>query len=70
MGDDAWTKSLPKTYIIGGKKHSKGGTPLNVPEGSFIFSDYLKEKNPDVFKLLNKPFKTFLAACLQEPMHL
>ena len=57
MGDDAWTKSLPKTYIIGGKKHSKGGTPLNVPEGSFIFSDYLKEKNPDVFKLLNKPFK-------------
>jgi hypothetical protein len=57
MGDDAWTKSLPKTYIIGGKRHSKGGTPLNVPEGSFIFSDYLKEKNPDVHKLLNRPVK-------------
>lgn len=57
MGDDAWTKSLPKTYVIGGKRHSKGGTPLNVPEGSFIFSDYLKEKNPDVHKLLNRPVK-------------
>ncbi len=25
--------------LIGGKKHTQGGTPLNVPEGSFIFSD-------------------------------
>jgi hypothetical protein len=25
--------------LIGGKKHTEGGTPLNVPEGSFIFSD-------------------------------
>ena len=25
--------------MIGGKKHTEGGTPLNVPEGSFIFSD-------------------------------
>jgi len=24
---------------IGGKKHSQGGTPLSLPEGSFIFSD-------------------------------
>lgn len=24
---------------IGGKPHSKGGTPLNVPDGSFIFSN-------------------------------
>lgn len=24
---------------IGGKRHSQGGTPLNVPEGTFIFSD-------------------------------
>jgi hypothetical protein len=27
---------------IGGEKHSKGGTPLNVPEGTFIYSDTKK----------------------------
>lgn len=54
MGDDAWTKSLPKTYVIGGKKHSKGGTPLNVPEGSFIFSDHLKERNQKIHEMLGK----------------
>jgi hypothetical protein len=57
MGDDAWTKTIPKTYVIGGKKHYKGGTPLSVPEGSFIFSDHLKEKNPEVHKLFNRPVK-------------
>ena len=25
--------------IIGGKRHTEGGTPLNVPDGSFVFSD-------------------------------
>lgn len=54
MGDDAWTKTLPKTYVIGGKKHYKGGTPLNVPAGSFIFSDHLKEKNLKMQQMLGK----------------
>lgn len=27
---------------IGGKRHTEGGTPLNVPEGSFVFSDTKK----------------------------
>ena len=54
MGDDAWTNTLPKTYVIGGKKHSKGGTPLDVPEGSFIFSDHLKEKNQKIHQMLGK----------------
>lgn len=54
MGDDAWTHTLPKTYIIGGKKHSKGGTPLDVPEGSFIFSDHLKERNEKIHEMLGK----------------
>ena len=57
MGDDAWTKSLPKTYVIGGKKHSKGGTPLSVPEGSFIFSDHLKERNQKIHQMLGKAAK-------------
>ena len=25
--------------VIGGKRHTEGGTPLNVPDGSFVFSD-------------------------------
>ena len=57
MGDDAWSKSIPKTFIIGGKKHHSGGTPLNVPEGSFIFSDHLKEKNQEILKMLGKAAK-------------
>jgi hypothetical protein len=31
-------------FRIGGKKHSKGGTPLNVPKGTFIFSNSKKLK--------------------------
>lgn len=57
MGDDAWTSGLPKTYVIGGKKHSKGGTPLDVPEGSFIFSDHLKEKDQKILEMLGKAAK-------------
>jgi hypothetical protein len=32
-------EGLPAHYKIGGKRHSKGGTPLNVPDDTFIFSD-------------------------------
>lgn len=37
---------------IGGKRHSQGGTPLNVPDGSFVFSDFrgLLIKNKEVLK--------------------
>jgi len=31
-------------YKIGGERHSRGGTPLQVPEGSFVFSDTKKLK--------------------------
>ncbi len=31
-------------YNIGGKRHSHGGTPLNLPEQSFIYSDTRKMK--------------------------
>lgn len=47
---------------IGGKRHHEGGTPLNIPDGSFVFSDTgaLKIKNKDVLKNIfgitgNKP---------------
>ena len=37
---------------IQGKRHSEGGVPLNVPEGSFIFSDTkkMKIKDPEILK--------------------
>lgn len=46
--------------LIGGKKHTQGGTPLNVPEGSFIFSDTKKMriKDPEVLTFFGlKPTK-------------
>ena len=46
--------------VIGGKKHTQGGTPLNVPEGSFIFSDTKKMriKDPEVLSFFGlKPTK-------------
>lgn len=29
---------IPEQYLIGGKRHYDGGTPLNLPDNSFIFS--------------------------------
>jgi len=42
---------------IVGKRHSKGGVPLNVPEGSFIFSDTdkLRIKDPEILKMFGMP---------------
>lgn len=44
--------SLPEHFIIEGKKHTKGGTPLDAPDGSFIFSDSkdLLIKDPDILE--------------------
>lgn len=42
---------------IGGKPHSQGGTNIEAPEGSFIFSKKLKEKDPAVLKMFGKSFK-------------
>ena len=47
---------------IGGEKHGNGGTPLNAPEGTAIFSDSLKIKDPIILKFFNengKKPKTF-----------
>ena len=37
---DLNSDNIPEHYMIGGKKHSEGGTPLNLPPKSFIFSDH------------------------------
>ena len=41
---------------INGKRHSQGGVPLNVPEGSFIFSDTkkMKIKDPSILTMFGK----------------
>lgn len=39
-------------FTVGGKRHNEGGTPLSLPEGSFIFSDTKKMriKDPNILK--------------------
>lgn len=38
---------IPDTFKIGGKRHYEGGTPLNLPDDSFIFSDTAKMRIKD-----------------------
>lgn len=38
---------IPEHYNIGGKRHYDGGTPLNLPENSFIFSRDITMKIKD-----------------------
>lgn len=40
-------QGIPAHFNIGGKRHSQGGTPLNLPDNSFIFSDTSKMKIKD-----------------------
>lgn len=47
---------LPAQFTIGGKRHSEGGTPLSLPEDSFIFSDTRSMKIPtEMNKFFGKP---------------
>ena len=50
------------TALVGGKKHSQGGTPENLPEGSAVYSDTLKLSDPTLLQILGfngKKPKTF-----------
>jgi len=48
---------MAEHYKIGGKRHSKGGTPLNLPDDTFIFSDTKSMiiKDPTILKMFSKP---------------
>lgn len=48
---------FPEHYKITGPRHSEGGVPLNLPDGTFIFSDTRSMKITDcnVLKMFNKP---------------
>lgn len=51
--------TLPEFYKVGGQPHSKGGTPLNLPDFSFIFSDdkKLKIKEEELQKEFLRSYK-------------
>ena len=50
---------MPEFYTVGGKPHSRGGTPLNLPGESFFFSQNknMKITDPEVLKLFGKTGK-------------
>lgn len=54
--DQANSGGIPEFYTIGGKRHSQGGTPLNLPPDSFIFSrdNKMKVKDPDILAQFGK----------------
>ena len=51
---------------IGGKKHSKGGTPLNLPDNTFIYSDTasMKIRDKEVLKMFGKTSGSYTPAQL------
>jgi hypothetical protein len=63
VGETAYTDlngdGLPEHYKIGGKRHSEGGTPLYLPDNSFIFSRdrSMKIKDPSIVAQFGMPAK-------------
>ena len=55
---------IPEFYKIAGKRHSQGGTPLNLPEDSFIYSrdNKMKIYDPEVLNMFGKKGKKPKAA--------
>ena len=60
---------FPEHMLIGGKRHSNGGTPLNLPDGTFIFSDTasMKIKDPKILAKFGKKTGSFTPAELAKP---
>lgn len=62
---------FPEHKIIKGKRHYEGGVPLNLPDGTFIFSDTKSMKISDctILKMFNKPCgkKSYTPAELAKP---
>ena len=63
---DLDNNNIPEHYKIGGKKHSDGGTPLNLPAKSFIFSDHksMSLKGDDLKKFTNTSKKSMTPAAI------
>lgn len=45
-GEILISPDMSSIYNAGGKKHSKGGTPIIAKEGAYIVSDYIKPTQP------------------------
>ncbi len=49
---------FPEHNTIVGPRHAQGGVPLNLPDDTFIYSDYktggMKISNPDILKMFGK----------------
>lgn len=65
INGDGFTEHM----LIGGKRHSEGGTPLNLPDGTFIFSDTasMKIKDPEILAKFGKKSGSFTPAELAKP---
>jgi hypothetical protein len=63
---------FPEHMLIGGKRHSEGGTPLNLPDGTFIFSDTasMKIKDPAILAKFGKKKGSYTPAELAKPYDL
>ena len=51
--------TMPEFYTVGGDRHYNGGTPLNLPDNTFIYSrdNKMKIKNPELLKEFGKSSK-------------
>lgn len=68
INGDGFTEHM----LIGGKRHSQGGTPLNLPDGTFIFSDTasMKIKDPEILAKFGKKKGSYTPAELAKPYDL
>ena len=53
------TGNIPAFYNISGPRHAQGGVPLNLPDDSFIYSDFreMKLKDPALLAKFGKSIK-------------
>jgi hypothetical protein len=65
INGDGFTEHM----LIGGKRHSKGGTALNLPDGTFIFSDTaaMKISDPEILTKFGKKSGSYTPAELAKP---
>ena len=57
QGEITYSPETGMLHKATGKKHSKGGTPVNLDEGSFIFSDF-KDTSLNKKDIKQMEFKT------------
>ncbi len=63
---------IPEHFVVGGQRHSSGGTPLSLPADSFIFSDTqkMKIKDRDILDRFNMGKGSFTPADIAKKFNL